>query len=477
MRTLPRYALSSTLQVYDAGVISLALLLATVLDLPGGMSLADVLTLRVKLVNFLLLAVFLLGCSRLFARQGLYQSRRLAGRLDDAIDIVIAVSLAAAALGVGGTVFRVELVTPLFVSVFWATTSAAIVGSRLLLRAMLARMRRQGRNLRNVLIVGTNDRAVRFARKLDAKPDLGYSLLGFADEPWAGLGGAKLEGYRVVSDSRYLEDFLRHTVVDEVVIALPLKSKYHQVHGILKACERQGIVVRLVSGLFNLKTAQTKAEEFGDETVLSVFTGNMDGWPVVLKQCADVVIAGLLVLAVSPVLALVALAIKLTSPGPVMFIQERVGMGKRLFHLYKFRTMVVDAEKQMSALEKLNEAEGPVFKIRNDPRITRVGRFLRKTSLDELPQLFNVLKGDMSLVGPRPLPVRDYNGFDEDWHRRRFSVRPGITCLWQVKGRSDIQFDEWMKLDMEYIDRWSLWLDLKILFKTVPAVLRGSGAA
>ena len=169
--------------------------------------------------------------------------------------------------------------------------------------------------------------------------------------------------------------------------------------------------------------------------------------------------------------------VKATSGGSVFFIQERLGINKRRVRLYKFRTMVSDAEQRLSELEHLNEASGPVFKIKNDPRITRIRKVLRKTSIDELPQLINVLKGDMSFVGPRPLPVRDYNGFDEDWHRRRFSVRPGITCLWQVNGRSGVSFDHWMELDMKYIDEWSLWLDLKILAQTVPAVLKGSGAA
>jgi lipopolysaccharide/colanic/teichoic acid biosynthesis glycosyltransferase len=178
----------------------------------------------------------------------------------------------------------------------------------------------------------------------------------------------------------------------------------------------------------------------------------------------------------APLFATVVLLIKLTSPGPIFFLQDRVGYNKRTFRICKFRTMVPNAEKLMANLEKMNEASGPVFKIKDDPRITSVGKFLRRTSIDELPQLINVLKADMSLVGPRPLPIRDYQGFNEDWQRRRFSVKPGITCLWQVNGRSSITFDEWMRLDLQYMDEWSLWLDMKILARTIPAVLKGSGA-
>jgi lipopolysaccharide/colanic/teichoic acid biosynthesis glycosyltransferase len=173
---------------------------------------------------------------------------------------------------------------------------------------------------------------------------------------------------------------------------------------------------------------------------------------------------------------MIAVIIKITDPGPVFFKQSRIGLGKRRFQMYKFRTMVADAEQQLRNLEHLNEASGPVFKLRNDPRITPFGRLLRKTSLDELPQLINVLRGEMSLVGPRPLPVRDYEGFNEDWQRRRFSVRPGLTCLWQIAGRSSIPFEKWMQLDLQYIDRWSFWLDLQILMRTIPAVIRGLGA-
>ena len=194
------------------------------------------------------------------------------------------------------------------------------------------------------------------------------------------------------------------------------------------------------------------------------------------KRAMDVIGASLLLLILSPVFLVAALLIKLTSPGPVFFRQERMGYNKRIFRMYKFRTMVDGADRMIRELESQNEVPGPVFKMRNDPRVTRVGRWLRRLSIDELPQLINVLKGDMSLVGPRPLPLRDVSRFDENWVRRRFSVKPGITCWWQVSGRSEIPFDRWMKLDLEYIDNWSLTLDLKILFRTLPAVVKATGA-
>jgi lipopolysaccharide/colanic/teichoic acid biosynthesis glycosyltransferase len=189
----------------------------------------------------------------------------------------------------------------------------------------------------------------------------------------------------------------------------------------------------------------------------------------------DVAVAALGLFALAPLFGLIALAIKLDSRGPVFYAQERVGLNRRRFPTYKFRTMVVDADAKQAELEHMNEADGPVFKIRHDPRITRLGRVLRRTSLDELPQLLNVLLGDMSLVGPRPLPVRDVKRMDVRWHQRRFSVKPGITCLWQIRSRRP-QFDEWIASDIEYIDNWSLKLDLKILAQTLPAVISGQGA-
>ena len=196
-----------------------------------------------------------------------------------------------------------------------------------------------------------------------------------------------------------------------------------------------------------------------------------------VKRSLDLTVAALALLALAPILALIALGVKLDSPGGVLYVDKRIGRQGRTFNCYKFRTMVANADQLLAHLAHKNERDGILFKIANDPRITRFGRRLRKHSLDELPQLYNVIRGDMSLVGPRPMAVRDYEGFNEDWQRRRFSVRPGITCLWQVLGRNCIPFEQWMELDLQYIDRWSLWLDFQILAKTIPAVLKGSGAS
>ena len=195
-----------------------------------------------------------------------------------------------------------------------------------------------------------------------------------------------------------------------------------------------------------------------------------------VKRAIDVVGAVVLLVAAAPLMLGVAVAIKLTSPGPVLFSQYRYGHMKRLFRMHKFRTMVANAEKLQDQLEGRNEASGPAFKIREDPRLTPIGRFLRRSSLDELPQLWHVVTGKMALVGPRPMATRDVNLFPEPWLMRRFSVRPGLTCLWQISGRSAIGFDRWIALDLEYIDNWSLWLDVKILARTLPATVRGTGA-
>ena len=437
---------------------------------------SEFLAMRVKLQNFALFLGFLLLWHFLFVVFRLYHSRRLGTRWHEAVDVIKATSLGTLGIFMAGVLFRIEMITPTFLIVFWGVSSTATILTRILFRYAARHIRLRGRNLRYVLIVGTNERAVRFARNIEAKPELGYRLVGFVENGRSEKQDFEQTGYSVVTNFDEFPGFLRDHVVDEVMICLPVKSFYDEIGKIFRLCGKQGIIVRMLSDFFNLKSGRSQAEDWEGSPLITLYTGAMDGWPVVVKRGLDFVLSLVLLILLAPLFLITALLIKITSQGPVFFVQERVGRNKRRFRLYKFRTMVEDAEQKQVELEHLNDMSGPVFKIRNDPRITPVGRFLRRTSIDELPQLVNVLKGDMSLVGPRPLPLRDYERFGQDWHRRRFSVRPGMTCLWQVNGRSDTPFEKWMKLDMEYIDRWSLWLDLKILTKTIPAVLRASGA-
>jgi exopolysaccharide biosynthesis polyprenyl glycosylphosphotransferase len=443
----------------------------------GTIPFEEFLSMRIKVQNFVFFLGFLVVWRFIFSGFGTYGSRRLASRIKESLDLLKATSLGTLILFSAALLFHLTMVTPMFLLIFWAATSFICILSRLLLRRFLGWLRVRGRNLRYMLIVGTNERAMRFAKEIESQPELGYRILGFVENGWKGNGDFNLNGYRIVSDFKSFPSFIRENAVDEVILCLPIKSFYDQISAISMQCEEQGIIVRHLSDLFDLKLAHSKSGSLEGEPLISHFTGAMEGWQVQVKRMIDILLSSISLLALSPVFLFVSLLIKITSPGPVFFVQERVGLNKRRFRLYKFRTMSPDADKRQAELEDLNEVTGPVFKIKNDPRITTIGKVLRKTSIDELPQLYNVLKGDMSLVGPRALPVRDYNGFSQDWHRRRFSVRPGITCLWQVNGRSAIPFEQWMELDIEYIDTWSLWLDLRILFRTIPAVLKGSGAA
>jgi exopolysaccharide biosynthesis polyprenyl glycosylphosphotransferase len=263
--------------------------------------------------------------------------------------------------------------------------------------------------------------------------------------------------------------------VDEVIIAIP-RSMLNDAEPIAFACEEEGIKLRFMADVFRLQVARISLALVGNLPLLTLEPVAQDKDILLIKRLFDFTVTLASMPVILPVMALIAIAIKLDSPGPVFFIQQRVGLRKHLFPMYKFRSMHENAEEMLKEIEHMNEAEGPIFKMTDDPRITRVGKFIRKTSLDELPQLINVLKGDMSLVGPRPMSIRDVELFDRGIQRKRFSVKPGITCIWQISGRSNLPFDKWLELDLEYIDNWSFWLDLKILLKTIPAVLQSKGA-
>ena len=474
----PRRLLLITLKIFDLLIMAAVFLLAAVPVSRGSeVTFGEFLSMRIKVENFFLFIGFLgLWHIHLIA-MGVYQTQRLASQREELTCVFRATTLGTFCVGLLSVIFRIRMVTLTFLIVFWLLTTLLVMASRMMLRSFLENLRRRGRNIRNVVIVGTNSRAINFAKKIGSKKESGYRVIGFVDEPWQGLSEFLKGPYRLACGFHQLAPFLRRTVVDEVVIGLPIRSYYEQSSAIAALCELHGVVVRFLPGLFDLKLARPRADELDGDPLITLSTGHMDGWPVVLKRVLDITLSLLVLLSLAPVLLVVAALIKLTSDGPVFFMQDRLGVNKRRFRIYKFRTMVADAEQKQAALEHLNEQQGPVFKIQADPRVTPIGRILRKTSIDELPQLFNVLRGEMSLVGPRPLPVRDYKGFDQDWHRRRFSVRPGITCLWQISGRNSIGFDKWMELDMRYIDEWSLWLDFRILAGTIPAVLRGTGAA
>ncbi|MGO9126861.1 MAG: sugar transferase [Terriglobales bacterium] len=480
MGTARRQILLNALKLFDLALLVACFFGATFLVLrqtQTGLTFEQVLSMRIKLGNFFLFAGLMLAWHIIFTFFGLYGSRRFGGRRRDVIDFFKASSAGALFLLLAATLFKIRLVTHLFVVLFWLAAVVSTVGSRLLLRSLLERIRIHGRNLRFMLVVGTNRRAIEFANRIAHSPALGYRILGFVDQDWHGLQQIEGTGFPLVSDFANLPDYLRKTVVDEVILTLPMRSLHQHGAAITAICEEQGIPIRVLNNLFDLKNTPARIEELEGATLITHHAGMVEGWPIIVKRALDIAVSATVLVALAPLLAIVAVLIKLSSPGPVFFLQHRLGLNKRRFSIYKFRTMVADAEQRLPEVEHLNEVSGPVFKIKHDPRITGLGKVLRKMSIDELPQLFNVLRGDMSLVGPRPLPIRDCDGFDKDWQRRRFSVRPGITCLWQINGRNSVPFERWMQLDLEYIDMWSLRLDFEILLRTIPAVLKGSGAA
>lgn len=466
------------LKLFDSSLLALSFGLAAILvaHLDQSVGFEQFFSMRVKLSNCVAFASILLTWHMVFSLCGLYESKRLSAIRFEVVDVLKATTLSTALLAVTAALLLITMVTPRFLLSFWLASSLFVVSSRLIMRPLLASLRRHGRNLRYVLVLGTNSRAIEFARRVHRKPELGYRLLGFVDDDWQGMAEFRRTGFPLVSSYSGFAEYLRRNVVDEVAIYLPLRSFYEHSSGAAELCEEHGILMRVNGDLFDLKKSRSTPDEFDGDHYVATYTGVRDWGPLLAKRIFDIAFSLMLLFLMAPLLVIVAALIKCSSKGSILFRQERMGLNKRRFLILKFRTMLPNAESMLAALEGQNEASGPVFKIRNDPRITPLGKILRRTSIDELPQLLNVLKGDMSLVGPRPLPVRDYEGFNKDWQRRRFSVKPGVTCLWQVNGRSSIPFEQWMKLDLQYMDEWSLWLDIKILARTVSAVLKGSGA-
>jgi exopolysaccharide biosynthesis polyprenyl glycosylphosphotransferase len=387
----------------------------------------------------------------------------------------IAKALATSALVLAAAAFFLKHpMSRLLTGLYFLSALALVAGTRLVLRFLARAFRRRGYNTRRYAIVGMGELAEAIARTFASHPQWGFQLAGYV------LPVQRLDVQvpappgTVLGTLGDLENILDEHVLDEVVFAVP-RVDLPGVEKAILLCEEQGVAVVMSLEPFRIGKADLSLFELSDRPMLVLSRTPSNSLSLIAKRAFDVFVSAAVLFVLSPAFLAIAVAIKLESPGPVFFRQRRVGRNGRSFMMLKFRSMFRDAEERLAALRAHNEMSGPVFKMANDPRVTRVGKFLRKTSLDELPQFWNVLMGDMSVVGPRPpIPaeVKQY----KRWQRRRLSVKPGITCTWQVSGRNNIDFDRWMELDLEYIDNWSLWRDMEICLKTVPAVLTSRGA-
>ncbi len=422
-----------------------------------------------------LLGLALVGClawplilqaSNLYDSQRLIPLDRVLWRLLGAGGLVTLL-LATTAFATGAPV------SPRFPLVFGIVQCLALSAERLALFGGLRMARRVGRNTRNVLIVGSGPRAAEVERLIARHPEWGLRLVGFVDDSDRAISPA-LSQQRIFKLVE-MPSVLRDQVIDEVIIACP-RSMLGALQPVVAACGSAGLPFTMLADVFGDYLPPPRVTHFGSLAALRFASVHHSSTALAMKRAMDVVGAGVGLILTSPLMLAAGLAIRLTSPGPIFFRQVRCGVYGRRFSMFKLRTMCEDAEDRLEALRHMNEMDGPVFKVQDDPRVTRVGRILRRYSLDELPQLWNVLKGDMSLVGPRP-PVPHEVAQYETFERRRLSMRPGITCLWQVSGRNRVGFDQWVKLDVEYIDSWSIAKDVRILLKTIPAVLSGSGAS
>jgi exopolysaccharide biosynthesis polyprenyl glycosylphosphotransferase len=350
---------------------------------------------------------------------------------------------------------------------------ALLAFARLLRSELMARLRQGGMGVDRVLIVGSGEAGRTVMRNLIAQPELGYRVIGFLDDDPA-KGGTDIGPIRALGPVDNLPDVTQAYAIDQVIITLPWQ--YHRkIVRLMTECGRAGAQPRVVPDLFQMSLGSVDVEAINGIPLIGIKQSSLTGLNLAVKRAFDLVLTVVFLICVAPLWLIIAIAIKIDSPGPVLFRQQRAGRGCKPFTMYKFRSMRQGAEAELERLRALNEASGPIFKLRDDPRRTRVGRLLRETSLDELPQLLNVFRGDMSLVGPRPAILDEVDQY-QDWHRKRLEVLPGITGLWQVSGRSDLTFDEMVMLDIYYAENWSLGMDLRILLRTVPQLLFGEGA-
>jgi exopolysaccharide biosynthesis polyprenyl glycosylphosphotransferase len=417
-------------------------------------------------LTLLLLGIYKLG--------GVYNPPRGASWFDEVYRL-----LTGTATGIILIVFVIVLLfRPLFYSrliFFYAGLLIVVLLSavRLGKRMLRSYLRRRGLGVDRLLIVGAGEVGRTVMRNIVAHPSLGYHVVGFVDDD-PEKGSTKIGRFEALGNTANIPRLVKELAIDEVIVTLPWM--YHRkIVSIIAQCERERVRVRIVPDIFQMTLSHLDVEDLGGVPMIGVREISFGSGARLFKRVMDVAISLVGLIVLFPLFVIIAIVIRIDSPGPVLFRQVRVGKNEQLFPCIKFRSMREGAEEEKERLLDWNEADGPLFKIRNDPRVTPVGHFLRRASLDELPQLLNVLMGHMSLIGPRPAPPSEVQGY-QTWHKRRLEVAPGMTGLWQVSGRSELTFDEMVLLDLYYIENWSPFLDVQILLRTLPKVILGEGA-
>jgi len=405
---------------------------------------------------------------------GMYNSLRL--RTFPEVTLIVFKSLVVGFILFGSILYilKIQNISRTLMFSIFVITALLIILKKIIMVIVLRHFRDKGYNFRNILLVGTGRRAYNFIKLVEDHREWGLKIIGLMDDDPQKVGES-VKGYPVLGTIKDIPQIMHEKVIDELVFVVP-GSWLNRIEETFLICETEGVRVHVAVDFYEPRVSRSRLSELHKFPFITFDSTSDKLGQLFIKRLFDVVFSVVALVVFFPLFGLMAVLIKQGSPGPVLFRQERCCLNGRRFILYKFRTMIQDAQERLQEILNQNEVKGPAFKMENDPRVTPLGKFLRRFSLDELPQLWNVLKGDMSLIGPRPPLPAEVEQYDA-WHRRRLRMRPGLTCLWQVNGRNKItDFNEWAKMDLEYIDHWSLWLDVKIFLKTIPMVIAGIGA-
>jgi exopolysaccharide biosynthesis polyprenyl glycosylphosphotransferase len=421
-----------------------------------------------------LLLIIICLWSLLFLITKLYETFKIKTPFQEIFAVFKVVFVGSFIIGFGVFTLRYFMISRAVIVSFGLLNFLFLVGERIVIRGIVKYRRSKGWGLLNIIVVGTGKEAEEIAEVIGQQHHWNLRLVGFVSIDGKRYGET-IRGHPVLGGREDFPRIINDSVVDEVIFAVP-RRHMEGLGELFLLCEEEGIKTRVTLNFFPHIFSKIFLERLQDIPLLTFSTTPTNEFALFIKRFMDIVISSVCLIFLSPLFLVVSLLIKMTSEGPVFFKQARSGLYYRTFTMYKFRSMVVDAEEKKRDLRHMNEMDGPIFKIRDDPRITAIGKWIRKRSIDELPQLINVLKGEMSLVGPRPHPTEEVREYTS-WQRRRLSMKPGITGLWQIGGRSDTTFAESMKHDLDYIDNWSLWLDIKILLRTIPTIVSGKGAS